>query len=121
VHVFAEFATNVTPISTITSDLISYILGYGVLGVVALALAFRFLVPGKSIDDIRESARADLIEENRRLIARAEKAESQRDEALRIAQDQLIPLLTSFTATTQSLIPLLQGLVRNREEGGRRR
>jgi hypothetical protein len=112
-------ATNVTPISTITGDLVSYILGYGVLGIVALALAFRFLVPAKALDQMRETARADLVEENRRLLARAEKAEAQRDDALRIAQDQLIPLLTSFTVTSQALIPLLQGLVRDQE--GRRR
>lgn len=109
--------SDITPVGQATGDLVTYILGYGVLGVVALALAFRFLVPAKALEEVRETARGDLVAENARLITRAEKAEAQRDEALKIAQTQLVPLLSQFTATTAALIPLLQELVYTREAG----
>lgn len=105
-------AESVTPVGTAAGDIVSYILGYGVLGVVVLAFAFRYIVPKGALD----AARADLIGELERL--RAEKAhiEEQRDEALKVAQTQLVPLLTSFTATSSALLPLLQELVRFRED-----
>ena len=96
-------------------DLVCYILGYGVLGIVALALVFRILVPAKALDKERGNAQADLIEENRRLLARAEKAEDQCDDALKIAQEQIAPLLTNFNATVSALLPLLQELVTARD------
>lgn len=102
---------DVTPIATATSDLVSYILGYGVLGVVAVAFAFRYIVPKGAV----EAARADLIAELERVREEKHHAEEQRDEALKIAQTQIVPLLTSFTATTSALMPLLQELVRYRE------
>src|SRR5262249_15743954 len=103
----------VTPIGAAAGDLVSYILGYGVLGVVALAFAFRYIVPKGAV----EEARADLIKENERLRQEKAHAEDQRDEALRIAQTQIVPLLTSFNATSSALLPLLQELVRYREVG----
>lgn len=53
----------------------------------------------------------------------AEKAQiaQQRDEAVQLAQEKLVPMLGSFTATTTSLIPLLQDLVRYREARARDR
>jgi hypothetical protein len=101
----------VTPLGAATGDIVTYILSFGVLGVVALALAFRFLVPKGTV----EAARADLLAELDRVRAEKTKAEEQRDEALRIAQTQLVPLLTSFTATASALLPLLQELVRYRD------
>jgi len=62
-----------------------------------------------------ERARADLLRENERLIAEKSEAIAKADAALGMAQERLVPLLTSFVATSQSLIPLLQELVRNRE------
>lgn len=105
--------TEVTPVGQATGDIVSYILGYGVLGIVAVAFAFRYIVPRGAV----EAARADLIAENKRLREEKAHAEEQRDEALRIAQTQLVPLLTSFTATSSALLPLLQELVRYREVG----
>jgi hypothetical protein len=103
---------SVTPIGTATGDIVTYILSFGPLGIVALALAFRYLVPKGTV----EAARADLLNELERVRAEKTKAEEQRDEALRIAQTQLVPLLTSFTATASALLPLLQELVRYRED-----
>lgn len=102
---------SVTPIGAATSDLVSYILGYGVLGVVAIAFAFRYIVPKGAV----EAARADLIDELERIRAEKVHVEEQRDEALRVARDQVAPLLVSFNATTSALLPLLHELVRYRE------
>ena len=108
-------APNVTPVDAITSSVLSYILSYGVLGVVSLALAFRFLVPRGAIKQAREEARADLLKEIENLRADKKQAEEQRDEALKVANGQIVPLLVSFTSATQSLLPLLQQLVAERE------
>lgn len=48
-----------------------------------------------------------------------EKAEEQRDEALRFARDQIAPLLSDFTNATSALLPILQGLVTRLEITGR--
>lgn len=106
-----------TPVDAATGSIVTYILNFGVLGVAAVALAFGWLVPKSTVTRARAEARADLEKENARLIAEKEKAEEQRDEALRVAQTELVPLLSSFTATTGALIPLLQEVVRNQEGG----
>ena len=114
--------TAVTPVDAGTSSIVGYVLGYGPLGLIALALAYLMfrgwrLVPPSWEPGIRTTARAearaDLERENARII-------TERDDALKVAQ-QMIPLLTQFTATTAALIPLLQELVRNQERrnGGR--
>jgi hypothetical protein len=107
--------TNVAPVDAATTSLIQYILGYGVVGIVALAFAFRFVVPRGSVEEARKLAREDLERENARLIEERNKAETERDAALKIAQDQIVPLLVSFNSTASSLIPLLQDIVRDRE------
>jgi hypothetical protein len=112
----ASGGPSTNPVASATSDLVTYILGYGVLGVAVIAFAFRLIVPAKALND----ARRDLERENARLITERDKAEAERDAALKIAQDQLVPLLVSFTAASQSLLPLLQDLVAMRE-GGRER
>lgn len=86
------------------------ILNYGVLGIVVLALIFGYLWAKPAVDDLK---------------ARAEKAEAQRDEALKLWQDNVIPLLQDFNEATKSLIPILQQLVgqqlqQRRSSGGRR-
>jgi hypothetical protein len=103
---------------------VSQILGYGILGIVALALALRFLVPKGAVEDARNEARADLISQVGRLekqieeLRRDKKAvEEQRDDAQQFTTSQLVPLLVQFTGATSALIPLLQELVRNREAG----
>jgi hypothetical protein len=107
--------SSVTPIASAASDILSYILGYGVLGVVALAMAFRYLIPRSSHDAAIKAARADLLDELERVRAEKVHAEQQRDEALRVAQTELVPLLSTFTAATTALLPLLQELVRHQE------
>lgn len=82
-------------------------LNYGVLGVLVLAIFFGWVWPRPSVER--------LIAERDRLILEKEKAEEQRDAAIAIAQEKIVPLLTTFVSTTQTLIPLLQEIVR---EGG---
>ena len=103
---------------------VSTILGYGVLGIVALALALRFLVPKGAVDDARNEARTDLLaqvdrleKDNERLRQDKKAVEDQRDEAQQFTQQNLVPLLVQFTGATSALIPLLQELVRHREAG----
>lgn len=112
-------AEAVSPVGTATGDIVTYILGFGPLGIGVVLFALRVIVPAKAADaaaaQARETARTDLLRETERLIAEKERAEEQRDAAMKIAQEQLVPLLTSFVATSQSLIPLLQELVRKRE------
>jgi hypothetical protein len=121
--------TTVTPVDAVTSTIVGYIAGFGVLGYLVLALVFRWLVPGRTAEKDRQQARADLERENARLLEdhkRAEerwtaeraKLEEQRDEAAGIAVDRIVPLLSSFNDTARGLIPLLQEVVRNQESGG---
>lgn len=112
--------TDVTPIDSVTTSIASYILGYGVLGIVALAFAFRFIVPGKAVEKAREEARGDLARELERVIREKERAEEQRDDALRTSRD-MIPILVQFTSASSSLIPLLQEIVSNRRGAVRER
>ena len=107
--------SSVTPIDTATSDIISYILGYGVLGIAAVLFVLRIIVPRSAVDEAKDQARRDLVEENKRLITEKQHAEEGRDDALRIAQTQIVPLLVSFNATVAALLPLLQELVSRRE------
>ena len=115
----SDITASVSPVGTATSDIVTYILSFGPVGVVALAFAFRFIVPAKAVDDAAHRAREDLIAERGRLIDEKTRAEEQRDDALRLAQTHLVPLLTTFTATTSALLPLLQELVSRREGNGR--
>lgn len=112
----AAAAAGQPPAVTLNDVIIRDVLGYGFVGIVALVLAW-LLYKGKFVtkersDEMVTAARHDLLRENERLIGEKQRAEEQRDEALAIATDKLVPLLTSFVATSQSLIPLLQELVR---------
>jgi hypothetical protein len=106
---------SVSPVDSATGSVVGYILGYGPIGVIALAFAFRFVVPRSAVDEAKDQARKDLVEENKRLIDEKSKAEESRDDALRIAQTQIVPLLVTFNATVAALLPLLQELVGRRE------
>jgi len=114
---YGLLATSVTPIGTASGDIVSYILGYGVCGIAVVLFALGYIVPKPVKDSAVAAARADVVAENERLRAALTRAEEQRDEALKIAQTQLVPLLSQFTATSSGLIPLLQELVRSREVG----
>lgn len=110
--------TSVTPIDAAATSIIGYIASFGVLGYVTLALVFGWLKPGRAAERERTQARADLEAELARVLAEKKEAEQQRDDALKFARDDLVPILTSFNATTTALIPLLQELVRSQEGGG---
>ncbi len=130
-------AGDVNPVSNASSAITTYLLSYGPLGLFALLAGWvlyrGLLVPSKTaqaaVDLVRADmtaavervrtdtaatvaqARADLLEENRRLIARAEKAEEQRDAAMAFTQANIVPLLLNFTSVSQNLLPLLQRVV----------
>lgn len=114
--------SSVTPIGSATDSIVSYVLGFGPLGIVVLAFAFRFIVPKGAVEEARKEARTDLLAERDRLLEEKRDAEDQRDEALKVAREQLAPLLTSFVSTTSALIPLLQEIIRDphtrRQRGG---
>lgn len=125
--------TSVSPVDAASSSIVGYVLSYGPVGIVALALGWLLfrgwrLISPSGETAIRGSARADLIAaqdrmirerdaERDRILGEKHEAERQRDEAMRLAQDQLIPLLLSFTSATQSLLPLLQNLISQRGGG----
>lgn len=106
---------NISPLSSVAGDVTTYVLGFGPLGIGVVLYTLRVIVPGKAVEEAREQARADLVEENKRLIAEKAEAERQRDEARKFATDNLVPLLGQFTAATSSLLPVLQELIRDRE------
>ena len=95
----------------LSAELAPY-LNYGVLGAVFIAILFGWIWAKPAVDR--------LIAERDRLILEKQKAEDQRDAALSIAQDQLVPLLTTFVSTTETLIPLLQAIVRDGNDDHRR-
>lgn len=93
-----------------TSDPIITFLNLGVTGAIVVAaisglLWFKPAVT-KMVEDHAESLK--LMREDKL------KAEAQRDEAIETLQTQIIPLLTNFTQTIQTLMPLLQDLVQQR-------
>lgn len=107
---------------------VSLVLNYGVLGLVALALVFRWLVPKGAVEEAREQGRADVIAERDRAIARADKAEERADKAetdlkaaLRFTAERTAPMLEQFVSATSTLIPILQSLVRYGLPAGRER
>jgi hypothetical protein len=77
--------------------------GAGTAIIVILFLT-GFAWPKHSVDEIKR--------ERDQAIARAERAEEQRDDALRLTTDRTVPLLEHFVGATNTLIPILQGLVR---------
>lgn len=132
-HLLAQAtpAASVTPLDSASDSVVGYVLGYGPLGVVALALAWlifkgwRLISPAGEAqirDAARNESRADLLAERDRILTEKQQAEDQRDEALMIARDQLMPLLVQFTATTSALLPILQEIIRDaparRRRGG---
>lgn len=96
---------------------------FGVLGLLILAIFFGWIWAKPAVDALRtgkDEAIANLIAERDRLIQERDDAEAQRDAAIAIAQDKIVPLLISFTTTAGTLIPLLQDLVQERRDDRRR-
>lgn len=115
--------TSVTPVDAASSSITGYILGFGPLGIIALAMAYLIfkgwrLIPPPAEAALRSAARtdarADLLEERARLLAEKARAEEERDEALRIARDQLVPVLVAFNASVSALLPILQDMAARR-------
>lgn len=124
-----QAGTAVTPVDAATSSITGYIVGFGPLGVIALAMAYlmfrgwRLIPPAREAEirtGARDDGRADLLKELDRVLAEKVRIEEERDDALKIAQTQLVPLLISFNATVSALLPLLQELVSRREGHDRR-
>ena len=124
-------AASVSPVDSASESVVGYVLGFGPLGVIVLALAwllfrgYRLVPPGfeaSTRDAARADARADLIAERDRILTEKQAVEDQRDDALTIARDQVAPLLSSFVGTTSALVPLLQEIIRDsparRRRGG---
>jgi hypothetical protein len=97
--------------SGVPSEIAPY-LNYGVLGLFVVAIIMGWVWAKPAVDR--------LIAERDRLILEKQRAEEQRDAALSIAQEQIVPLLTTFVTTTQTLIPLLQEIVRDGNDDHRR-
>jgi hypothetical protein len=111
VPVIGALAESTTPLGSAAGDIVTYILGFGPLGIGIVLFALRIIVPGKNVDDAVKTARADLVAENERLIEEKRRVEAQRDEATKVAQEKIVPLLTTFLSTTGALLPLLQAMV----------
>lgn len=118
-------AGSVNPADQITGDITTYVLGYGVVGIGLLVLAWlyyrgwRLISPAREADmrkAVREEGRADLLKELERVIAEKRDSDERASSASRFMIDQLVPMLTNFTSTTSALVPLLQELVRYRED-----
>lgn len=105
-------------------------LNYGVLGLIVLGAITgmiwfkptvdRMLTSKDEVLAAKDEAIARLVEERDRLITERNEAEDQAAEAISIAQDKLVPLLVTFTSITQTLIPLLQEIVREERDDRRR-
>jgi hypothetical protein len=119
--VYSLIASSVSPLGAASGDIVTYILGYGVVGVGAVLFALGYIVPKPVKDSAVAAARADVVAENERLRTALARAEEQRDDALRVARDTVVPLLTTFNATVASLLPILQDVVREQEDRGHRR
>ena len=122
----AVLASSVTPVDAATGSIVGYLLGFGPLGIIALALSWlifrgwRLMSPSGEAAitaAARAQARADLEKELARTLAEKTHAEDQRDDALKVGREQIAPLLIEFNATIAALLPLLQELVRRREGG----
>jgi hypothetical protein len=103
---------------------IAQFLNYGVLGLLVLAIFFGWVWARPSVDRVvqeKDASIARLEAERDRLLEDRARAEQQRDAALSIAQDKIVPLLTSFVSTSQTLIPLLQEIVREGSDDRPRR
>lgn len=109
---------------TNVADEVTPYLNYGVLGLLVLAIFFGWVWAKPAVDRViaeRDAAVSQLMAERDRLIEERARAEQQRDAALAIAQDKIVPLLTSFVSTSQTLIPLLQEIVREGDHDRPRR
>lgn len=76
-----------------STDLVGFLLRYGIAGFVIAALLLGLLWAKPAVD---------------RLIRDKEKAESQRDELLRVYEEKMLPALTDSIVVTRDLKPVIQ-------------
>lgn len=90
----------------------STVLGFGVLGILALALTYVVwkgsFTPSKRVDELVAAGRVDLLRENEQLREELARAQAQLAENLRFAKEDLTPILFQFTSATTNLLPILQ-------------
>jgi hypothetical protein len=115
------------------TDPLQLLVAYGPLGIM-LAVVVTLLIKGlifskPQVDAMRSDwaiavkqmtddcaatlaqVRADGAQRERLLREDLQRVEQQREDALEVVQDRVLPLLASFTATTQALLPLLQAAI----------
>lgn len=86
---------------------ITYLINFGFLGIFVICqfLGLIILKPGfERILTEKDGAIGQLKTDNERLIR-------ERDEALEVTKDQILPILNNFSHTVDSLLPLLQQLI----------
>lgn len=76
-----------------STDVIGYLLQYGIPGVVIAAMLVGWLWAKPAVD---------------RLIKDKEKAEAQRDDLLRVYEEKMLPALTDSIVITRDLKPVIQ-------------
>lgn len=106
-------------------------LNYGVLGLLVVGAITgliwfkptvdRMLASKDEVLSAKNESFLRLVEERDRLIVERDQAEEQAAAAILIAQEKLVPLLVTFTSVAQTLIPLLQEIVREGDRDDRRR
>lgn len=111
------------------SDVMPY-LNYGVLGLLVIGAITGLIWFKPTVDRMlsskdevlaaKDESIARLERERDRLITERDGAEEQRDAAIAVAQEKVVPLLVTFVSTTQTLIPLLQEIVRESGDDRRR-
>lgn len=82
---------------------VQQLLNYGVIGLFFIAALFGYIYLKPSVDDIKK--------ERDRAIHDKSEAEKQRDQAVQIAQEKFVPLLTTMVDNMKIFIPLLQAVV----------
>lgn len=93
-------------------------LNLGVLGLLTVAIFMGWVWARPAVEKVvaeKDASIGRLEAERDRLIAEKAKAEEQRDAAIAIAQDKIVPLAATLVSTNSMLVPLLQEIVR---EGG---
>ncbi len=113
-------AVSVIPVDEFQGSIMGYLISVGgPLAIAAIVFGWvilkGLLVTATQPDKDVERPTALILAENARLIARAEEAEAQRDEMLKTAVEQQVPVMLQFSNTTSALLPLLQDMIRRQE------
>lgn len=126
-------AAAVSPLDAAQGDIVSYVLGFGPLGVIALALGwvlYRGTFTRTSAHDaeVRQLREDHAAETARREAAHAteiaalradrQKSDDARDAAVKMITDTMFPLVSAFNTSIGSLMPILQRLVSQPPPGG---